>query len=113
MLLLLKATQFHLFRRHESDTACTEFHAYVFIPKTQSQSPLESLFLPCRKEGYLKFKEKKKGKTHNQNSQCYLMEFIPQDRNSHTGQGKEKIPPPFLNITFHTVNPSEFLLWNE
>lgn len=33
--------------------------------------------------------KKKKGKTHNQNSQCYSMEFIPQDRNSHTGQGKK------------------------
>lgn len=40
------------------------------------------------------------------------MEFIPRDRNSHTGQGK-KILSPFLNIAFHTVNPSESLLWNE
>lgn len=44
MFLLLKSTQFHLFRRHKSDTAYTKLHACVFIPHAQSKSPLESPF---------------------------------------------------------------------
>lgn len=35
----------------------------------------------------------------------------PTGQEFHTGQ--EKILSPFLNISFHTVNPSESLLWNE
>lgn len=60
----------------------------VFSYQILSPRVLWNLFFALQEGRVLK--KKKKCKTHNQNSQCYSVEFIPQDRNSHTGQGKKK-----------------------
>jgi len=72
--------------------------------------------LPCRKEGYFK---KNKSKPIHQNQKAPQPELSMLFNGIHpTGQefpyrSGKKIPPPLLNITFHMVNPSESLLWNE
>lgn len=57
---------------------------------TLSPRVLWNLFFALQEGRVLEKKEKERGKTHNPNSQCYSMEFIPQDRNSHTGQEEKK-----------------------
>lgn len=57
-LLLLKSTQFHLFRRHKSDTAHKKFHSCFHSTYSVPESSGIS-FLTCRKEGYFRKKIKR------------------------------------------------------
>lgn len=69
---------------------------------SQCFSPLECL-IPSRKERNFK----------NNNNNSILFNGIHPTGQEFPYRSGKKILSPFLNIAFHTVNPSESLLWNE
>lgn len=71
-------------------------------------SPLKCL-LPCREEGYFRKKKTNQPTTKTLN----VIQWNSSHRIGIPIQVRKKNTTPFLNITFHMVNPSESLLWNE
>lgn len=96
-----------LFRSHKSDSLQKVMCLQVSSDNIVPQSSEISLAL---QEGRVL---EKKPKQNPQPKLSMLFNGIHPTGQEFPYRSGKKIPPPFLNITFHMVNPSESLLWNE